>query len=147
MNNENITFKELDDLIGEIAKGEKEIEEFERKVKELRKPLIPMYIKVTEYLKSLNREDYISPHGKVKVILRENIRMPQTPELKDKLWAWMREKGIYDHYATVQANSLKALFMKERDAAVDRGEDMMTFALPGMEPATSFEDLDFKPTK
>lgn len=141
-----ITVKELDTLLEQLGKLEDEKEAISESLKAKNKEISSLELRITEVLKSLEREEYDSPHGKCSFEEVFNVKMP-TEENKEQLWAWMREKGIYDRYATVHATSLKSLFRAERNIAIENGEDPLTFALPGMEPATIFEKLNFKPKK
>jgi hypothetical protein len=145
--NENISVSELDQLVEEIGKREVEKEQIELQLTEKNKEISKLQLRATEVLKSLEREEYDSPHGKISFEEVFSIRQPSSDDEKRKLFEWMREREIFDRYATVNANSLKALFKAERNAAIDAGEDPMTFALPGMEPATIFEKLKFRPKK
>jgi hypothetical protein len=130
--------------------------EKERKIKELeslRKRESKVYQRIkfiaANVLKDLKLEKLDGPAGKFHVRHLLQVKMPGE-ERKEELWAWMRARGIYDKYATVQANSLKSLFETEMDiAAEEQGEDFdpITFTLPGMDPATFFDDLKFTPSK
>lgn len=137
----NVTVTELDALVEKYRAKEAEIEALELQIKPLSKELQGIKSAIATHLQELNREEYSSPFGKVKTVERWQTKMPQSPEQKAELWAWMRARGIYDAYATVHATALNSLFLKERELAAERGEDFMTFALPGMEPATLFEDI------
>lgn len=142
----NISVGDLDNLIKELGAKEKEKDCIEAQLKEKNKEISSLELKVTEILKGLEREDYDSPYGKISFETVFNVRMP-TDEKKHLLWDWMREREIFDRYATVHATALKSLFKAERDAAIENGEDPLTFALPGMDPATIFEKLKFRPKK
>jgi hypothetical protein len=139
----SVTVEQLDQLVAEIETLEIAKETKEEEVKELNKQLGALKMKATGYLKELGREEYACPRGKIVIVERWNVKSPATQECKQALFEWMKERGIYDTYATVNAQSLKSLYMAERDAAIKNGEDPVTWALPGMEPANLFEDLKF----
>lgn len=141
-----ISVKELDSILETLGKLESEKDVIEETLKAKNKEISSVELRVTEVLKSLEREEYDCPHGKVSFEEVFNVKMPLEDQ-KELLWNWMREKGIYDRYATVHATSLKSLFKAERNAAIQNGEDPLTFALPGMEPATIFEKIKFKPKR
>lgn len=132
---------ELDDLCKRWKEKEDEIAVLAEQVKQINKEISGIKASIAGHLAEANRTDYVSPFGKVKTVERWQTKMPGDLERKNELWGWMREKGIYDAYATVHATALNSLFLKERELAVERGEDLLTFALPGMEPATLFEDV------
>lgn len=143
---QKISVKELDSVLETLAQLETEKDVIAETLKEKNKQISSVELRVTEVLRSLEREEYDSPHGKVTFEEVFNVKMP-SDETKEQLWTWMREKGIYDRYASVHATSLKSLFKAERNAAIQNGEDPLTFALPGMEPATIFEKIKFKPKR
>jgi hypothetical protein len=142
----SITVKDLDELIKQIAEREVEKDALAELVKAKNKEISSLELRATEVLKSLEREEYDCPHGKISFEEVFNVKNP-TDEKKHLLWDWMREKGIFDKYAQVHATSLKSLFKAERNIAIEGGADPLTFALPGMEPATIFEKLNFKPKR
>ncbi len=141
-----ITVADLDALVAQIAEKERYKDAVELQLKELNKAIMALETRATEILKSLGRKSYDSPWGSIGI---DNIMQVVQPsdDRKEELWAWMREKGIFDRYASVNSNSLRALFKRERELAIENGEDPLTFALPGMVPATFFQKLKFRPSK
>lgn len=143
---ETISVKDLDNLVAEIALKEAEKEVIAETLSAKNKEISSLELRATEILKSLERSEYTCPQGKIKLEEKFNVKNP-TDENKHLLWDWMKSKGIFERYAQVHAGSLKTLFKKEREIAIENGEDPITFALPGMEPATIFEKLEFKAVK
>ncbi len=143
----SVTVEDLDKLVSEIADKEKDIDIIEAELKEKNKAVAELKMQAVGYLKELGREKYAAPFGTVSLTEHWSVKMPTTPENKEQLFNWMREKGIFDSYATVNSNSLKALFKSERDLAVKEGQDPLLFVLPGLEPATVFEGLKFTKAK
>lgn len=141
-----VSVKVMDDLLALLKSREEAKDAIEADLKEMNKEISSLQIRATELLKSLDREEYDGPHGKISFETVFNVKQP-TDENKHLLWDWMRERGIFERYASVNAISLKSLFKAERNAAIEAGEDPMTFSLPGMEPATIFEKLKFRPKK
>lgn len=141
-----ITVADLDALVAQISEVEGYKDAIELQLKEANKKIASLELRATDILKSLGRTSYSSPFGSIAIDNVMNIRQPED-DRKEELWGWMREKGIFDRYASVNATSLKALFKRERDIAIENGEDPVTFALPGMVPATFFQKLKFRPSK
>ncbi len=141
-----ITVADLDNLVEKISKLEDQKEIIEISLKEKNKEISLLEMRAIEILKSLERESYSSPYGSITIKPVMNIVQPEE-DRKHELWEWMRTKGIFERYATVNSNSLKALFKKERELAIENGGDPITFALPGMVPATFFKKLEFKAKK
>ena len=71
------------------------------------------------------------------------VNMPADDHAKRELFQHLREREIFDKYATVNSNSLNALFMRDWEEAKERGEGV-TFSMPGIEAPKLFEALDFK---
>jgi hypothetical protein len=138
-----VTVKDLDQLIADIAAKKAEIEELEAQTSAKNKELAAMQAKAYNYLRELGREDFKSPHGNLAIKQVWSVTNPKTEEDKAALFQWMRERGIYDRYATVHATALKSLFLAERESYVKDGGDPMLFSLPGMEPAKLFETANF----
>lgn len=141
-----ITVKDLDSLIEQLRIKEEEKDKIEALLTEKNKEISSLELRATEVLKSLEREEYDSPFGKISFEEVFQVKQP-ADENKHLLWDWMKEKGIFERYAQVHATALKSLFKTERNIAIENGEDPITFALPGMEPATIFEKLKFRPKK
>lgn len=144
MNTASVTLKEVDDYFKHLAHLEAEKDAISETLKSKNKEIMALEFKLTEILDSLERDEYESPFGKASFVEEFQVKQP-LDEKKHLLWEWMKEKGIFERYAQVHASSLKSLFRAERIVAIENGEDPMTFALPGMEPATIFRKLKFKP--
>lgn len=142
----DITVKQVDELLLKLTVLEQEKEALAADLSAKNKQITSMEIKLTEVLDSLERDEYQSPHGKVSFTQEFQVKQP-ADENKHLLWDWMKARGIFERYAQVHATALKSLFKAERTIAIDNGEDPITFALPGMEPATIFRKLKFKPTR
>jgi hypothetical protein len=139
----SVTVKDLDNLIVEMAKKKAEIEELEAQTTAKNKELTALQAKAFNYLRELGREDFKSPHGNLSMKQIWQVTNPKTEEDKAALFNWMREKGVYQKYATVHATALKSLFLAEREAYIQEGGDPMLFSLPGMEPAKLFETITY----
>lgn len=138
-----VTVEELDQLVQSIATLKQKIDALGEETTARNKELMALQAKAYNYLRELGREDFKSPTGTLSIKTIWNVTNPKTEEDKSALFAWMREKGIYDAYASVNAVSLKSLFMAERDAYLKAGGDPMLFTLPGMEPAKFYQIAQF----
>ncbi len=138
-----VTVADLDNLVEAIAKKRAEIEASEVVTSLLNKDLATMKARGVRYLKALGRDDFKSPNGSIAINQKWRVGLPATDEDKAKLFAWMREQGIFEAYATVNSNSLNSLYKQEWEAATKRGEGM-EFSMPGIGPSKLFEDLGFR---
>lgn len=142
-----VTVKDLDKLVEDIAKKRAEIDELADKTTEKNKEMMALQTKAYNYLRELGREDFKSPVGTLSIKTIWNVTNPKTEEDKAALFDWMRKRGIYDAYASVNAASLKSLYMAEREAYIKGGGDPMLFSMPGMEPAKFYEIAQFTKTR
>lgn len=101
--------------------------------------------KLVTYLKALDRREYKHPRGTVKVVNKWRVNGPQTDADKAALFAWLKERGIYDKYATVNVASINALFLAEWEAMKKADpEAALTFNMPGIGAPKLFEALGKK---
>lgn len=98
--------------------------------------------KLATYLKALNRRDYKHPRGTVKIVNKWRVNGPQTDADKAALFGWLKERGIYDKYATVNVTSLNSLYMAEWEALKKTDpEAALTFSMPGVGERKLFESI------
>jgi hypothetical protein len=142
----SVTVADLDSLIEKLAEQEKKSEEHSLAGKDINKELMRLEGQVVAHLKELGREDYLSPLGKVSIKQKWRVNMPADDHAKRLLFEHLRQREIFDKFATVNSNSLNSLFMKDWEAAKERGEGM-EFTMPGIEAPKLFEALDFKQKK
>lgn len=140
---EQVTVADLDRLVETIFEQRKKIEESEAVTTELNKQLAEMKAKAVNILKALGREDFKSPHGSIRVAVKWRVNMPATDEDKAMLFNHLRERGLFDRYATVNSNSLNSLFMADWEAAKEEGRGM-DFRMPGIGEPKAFEDLNIR---
>lgn len=141
-----VTVKELDDLIEKLAGEETKKDGAAEVLKGINKEINALEYRIAAYMNELGRDEYVSPIGKFTIKDSWRVNMPENDIEKAKLFDHLRERGIFDKYATVNSNSLNALYRADWDAAKEHGEGM-TFAMPGV-PAPKFDKkLDFKPSK
>jgi hypothetical protein len=141
-----VTVKELDELAAYIFAKRQRIEAIEELVSQENKELAVAKAKFVSYLKELGREDYKSSGGTLSIQAKWRVALPATDEAKTKFFDWLRERGIFDKYATVHSASLNSLYNAEWEAAKDRGEGL-SFSIPGVPEPKLFEDLRPYPSR
>lgn len=140
---DKITIKEVDDLCKKMAEKEIEIEKAAAVVTALNKEYMQLEGQVVQYLKDLGRDKYDSPYGKCSITEKWRVNLPKDDEAKRALFEHLREREIFDQYATVNSNSLNSLYMADWKAAQAEGRGM-EFSMPGIEAPKLFEALKFK---
>lgn len=141
-----VTVADLDNLIKQISDKRQAIEDQDAITAQLNKELFSLKETAVSHLKELGRDDYKCPFGAIVLKNRWSVNLPKSEEDRAALFSWMKEKGIYDAYVTVNSNSLKSLFLKEREIALESG-DAVGFSLPGCGEAKLFEDLSFNKSR
>jgi hypothetical protein len=137
-----ITVEALDQLVDDIFAKRREIEALEEQVTALNKQKAELEGRAVGYLRALGRENYKGRSGTIGISEKWRVNLPQTDEDKQALFNWLRDRGIFDKYATVNANSLNSLFMAEWEAAKKAGD--LEFALPGIGAPKLFEGLSVR---
>lgn len=141
-----VTVEELDALVKKLAEREAAKDAASKVVTEINKEIAQLEGRCVQYLKDLGRESFHSPQGTIKIGNKWRVNLPADDNAKRALFNHLRERGIFDKFATVNSNSLNALYMADWREAKEKGEGM-TFTMPGIEPAKLFEALDFKKAK
>jgi hypothetical protein len=127
----SVTVADLDALVRQIFDQKLLIEEAEAGVTVLNKELARLEEKAVVCLEELERDNYKTEFGTIYINEKWRVNMPQTDEDKQALFGFLREKGIFDKYATVNSNSLNSLYMAEWEAAIEDGKGM-EFSMPGI---------------
>jgi|SRR5690606_24149493 len=135
-----ITVEQLDALIALLFQKKEEAKELEKLVTAKNVEISKVRADITVALKELGREDYKAAAGSVKLKTIWRVSLPQSDEDKQKLFDWLKERGIFNKYATVNSNSLNSLYMAEWEDAKKRGEGM-EFEIPGVPQPKSFQTI------
>lgn len=142
---EKVTVEQLDGLVKEIVATRKAIETLEAQVSEHNKAYQKLQGRAVLFLKALGRENYQTPLGTMGIRKSISVKIPQNDLAKREFFEWLRNKGIFDRYATVNSQSLKSLYQAELEAVErESPEEALTFTIPGIEPATYYETLGFR---
>lgn len=143
---DNITVKNLDDLVKSIFDADKLIDEAQAVVSDLNKKLAVLKARGVRYLKALEKEDYKSEFGNIKISQKWRVNLPQTPEDKLAFFEYLRTQGLFDKFATVNSMTLNSYYMSEWEAAQKNGKGI-SFSIPGIGERKMFEDLGIRKSK
>lgn len=135
-----VTVSELDNLCKEIFEQKAKIKEVEDKLSDENKKLAELQMKATSYLTELDRENYKSEFGTLYVQNVWSWTLPKTDEDKAKFFGYLKEKGLFDKYATVNHASYNSYLKAEFEAAKEDGRGM-DFSIPGVPEPTLFKKL------
>lgn len=145
---EEISIKCIDELIEDACELKNCVSDLKELSVSLNKTIMRMESKAGGYLKALGREDYVSPTGNIEIVKDWHVNMPKDDDDKKILFEWMKEREIFDRYATVNSKSLNALYKKALTAACKKDpEAIVLFTLPGVPESTLNERTKIKPAK
>lgn len=138
----DVTAADLDKLVVEYFDMQKEKEAREALVTETNKKIMGLEARLATYLTALGRKNYAHPRGTVGIKISERVNLPQTDADKMLFFEWLRSKGIFEKYATVNAQSLQSLYFAEMEAAIKADPTAaLTFSLPGIGERKRFEGI------
>lgn len=141
MDTPTVTVADLDKLAESIKAQRDKIEQMEAALTVENKALQQMMDSASAYLKELDRENYKAPGGTIYQVKKWQFSLPKTDEGKTAFFQWMKERGIYDQYVSVNHNSFSSLCEQERAAAEKQGE---FFNVPGVEQPKLYETTRFR---
>ena len=126
----SVTMGEFDTLGLQLIDVDEEIKGLEAQLKTLQEKKRDISERIIHVLKEYDKTNYQIGGKKLILSQRATVPTPKTEEEKRALFAWLEEKGIYWQYASVNSQSLNALYKAERDAAVERQD--LDFKIPGV---------------
>lgn len=135
-----VTVSELDNLCKEIFEQKSKIKEVEDILSTENKKLAELQANATSYLNELDRENYKSDYGTIYVQNVWSWTLPKTEEDKTKFFGYLKDKGLFDKYATVNHAAYNA-YLKEEFAAAKEDGRGMDFSIPGVPEPTLFKKL------
>lgn len=141
----SVTVRDLDILAEEIKTRHDIVDGLEEMVKIMNKELSRLEHKAVLVLKDLERDQYDSPHGKMKIEEKWRVNLPETITDKLEFFEYLKEKGVFETYATVNSNSLQSFYFAEKDSKP--AEEQVIFSMPGIPAPKLYEKLRFKRSK
>lgn len=124
------TFAYLEQEVKVLRDIEEEYDEKSKAKTECGARLDAAELRVKTLLEDLDVEDYTRAMKmlKVKLDIQARAKVPKTPEEKEAFFGWLKEKGFYDTYITVNSNSINSLVKTEYELANDP-----EFSIPGLQ--------------
>lgn len=143
MTTASMTVEEFDSLVGQIFQVRAEITELNAQASEKEKELFGLKVRAVAALKEFGRKNYQTPKGTITIRNTLQVSLPKTEQDKQLMFEWMKEKGIYEKFATVNYNSLKSLVKAHMEEIEATGGDPILDFIPGVPAPTLFQDLTF----
>jgi hypothetical protein len=136
------TLDEMNAQVEQIARlREKEAEASAAK-SVITKELEAAELKMMGMLQEGGLTNYRSPMGLVSVSFRTSVRTPKTPEDREKFFAFLRQRGLYDALITVNSQTLNSFYKDEFEQAKQRGD--VAFEIPGIKEVTMTPNISFR---
>lgn len=139
-----ITIEEVKALVKELADTRILIAELNKPVTAAELKKKELQAKITGLLRDMNEKSYECEFGRVSRVAEFSVKLPQGED-KLKFFEYLKEKGLFEAYATINYASLNAYYKAELESA-KKGDPLaaLNFSLPGIGEATTFETIRFK---
>ena len=126
----NVTVEELNQLVTDLFNKRIEKEKLDEQLEEINAQVKRFEGKIIEYLDDLKLETFKGTAGTVTSYQKASYTVPKTPEEREKFFAYLKEKQIFDGMVTVNYNTLNGWAEKEFEAA--KAEGNIFFSIPGL---------------
>lgn len=126
----NVTMGEFDTLGLELVEVDEQIKAKEAELKVLSEKKRTLADKIIFVLREHEKTAYQVGGKKLILSQRATVPTPKTEEDKRAFFKWLEDRGIFWTYASVNSQSLNALYKAERDEAVERQD--LDFKIPGI---------------
>ena len=139
---DKVTVNELEELCSAIRDSRAECDRIKAESKNANEKLDGLEKKLMGCLTALGKDSYKSDVGNFSINHRTSVRVPQGDD-RVVFFEWLKEKGYYDSYVTVNSQSLNSLYRQEFDRAKEEGS-LDSFSIPGIGEPTINEILSFR---
>jgi hypothetical protein len=128
----------------DIVKHRAKVEEIAATKAEAEAQLAAIENKLIETLDKLGRTSYPCRFGTFGITARTSVKVPATPEDRQKFFDYLKGQGIYEQMITVHSATLNSYYKAEFNAAMEAGRD---FDIPGLGPASVSKSLSVRKAK
>lgn len=138
---DQVTLAMMEDLAAQGFKLRERLKELADEEKAVQESLREVKGKLLTYLAHFQLPKYQSKLGTVYTKKTYSVRVPKDESARNEFFGFLKAEGIFDELITVNSRTLNSLYNERLEQAKDAGE---SFAMPGIEPPTMFEDVQFK---
>lgn len=144
MENNQVTISDMENLVKSLADKRLEVEELKKPYSKACAELEDLEQKIVLTLDELDKKNYKSEYGTVTRVNAWRFNLPKTPEDKAAYFEFLKQRGIFEGMATVNANSHNSFCNEEWNAAKQRDPvEALNFRIPGIEDAKVRTTLSF----
>lgn len=97
--------------------------------------------KILNHLEHHNKKSWDSEYGEVQIRERLSVKTPKDESDKRAFFKWLEDKGVFWVYASVNSQSLNALYNAEADSCAESGKE---FNIPGLTEPTLYKSVTLK---
>lgn len=139
-----VKVSELDQLISEIQEKRAISEAVKHELTQMNNEIGVLEQKAIAYLAELNRSSYKSPHGTIMVAEKWRFNLPNKDDgSMSKFFEYLRDKGVFEQYATLNSNSYNSLLLTEWEEAKKQGKGL-EFSVPGVPEPKLHKQFSFR---
>lgn len=140
-----IKVQDLEALAEKLSKMRADIELDKAMLSEKNEALEKVEGELMAALKELGKTSYKSNFGTISVVQKWRVNLPNTPEDKEALLTYLREKDL-ESMLTVNSNTLNSYYMQEWETVKASGdpEAAMNFSIPGIKEPKLNEIISFR---
>lgn len=131
-----ITVDEMNKHAQLIREKEAEYEEARKVSVALGKEVDSLYDTMGKMLLELGQENFRTPFGTMILTKRTSFKVPSDEESRNAFFEKLKEMGVFDGMITVNSNTMNSFLKEEYKLAEARGEDMVVYKFPGIQPPT-----------
>lgn len=141
---QTMSLDKFERLGDELFQVNLKLQEIDTKRKQVAEKKEELQAKVMAVLKDLDKTSHRFKHCAVTLKQQASVATPKSAEDKEKLFQWLKSKGeeVFLHYASVNSQSLNALYRSERDIAAKEGN--INWEMPGVGKESIYYSLSVR---
>jgi hypothetical protein len=140
-----VTVSDMEALVKSLADKRLEVETLKKPYSQACEELEAIEQKIVGTLEELGKDNYKSEFGTITRVNQWRFNLPKSPEDKAAYFEFLRQKGIFEQMATVNANTHNSFCKEEWEAAKQRDPmEALNFRIPGIEEAKLYRTLSFR---
>lgn len=113
------TIIELEQMTEKAFELKQIITEEKRQISDLVNDLEMLQLRIIEELEAANLVSFKSKSGTFTYRYNESFKVPKTPEDKEKFFAYLKDKGVYEELVTVNSQTLNSWVKQEIEENID----------------------------
>lgn len=134
--------KQLNTLCDSLAETREKKARLNAQLKELNEAEERDETKILEMLEAAELDSFDGTKGKVSIVNRFTVRVPQSIDDKQKLFDYLKKRKIFFELVSVNSQTLNSFYKKEMEIAA--GEGNTDFKIPGVGEPGVKKTLSFR---